>query len=165
MTAPKRIQRKRTKGWKMPEGAVYVGRPTKWGNPYVVDEHQSAAEAVRGYRWLVTHGMKWDHLNVIKPPMDRIADLRGRDLACWCPLDRPCHADVLLAMANIHEPAVDERGDEQPYCAQDGHIWPCEWVPCRGCDSRQVYEDLPPEFISADCPAHGHLLHRFWGKP
>lgn len=32
--APTRIQRKRTKGWKMPEGAIYVGRPTQWGNPW-----------------------------------------------------------------------------------------------------------------------------------
>ena len=30
----------------------------------------------------------------------RIAELRGRDLACWCPLDQPCHADVLLELAN-----------------------------------------------------------------
>ncbi|MBK7274882.1 MAG: DUF4326 domain-containing protein [Actinomycetales bacterium] len=32
--SPQRIQRQRTKGWRMPEGAVYVGRPTKWGNPF-----------------------------------------------------------------------------------------------------------------------------------
>lgn len=37
MTAPKRIQRKRTKGWRMPEGAVYVGRPSRWGNPFPID--------------------------------------------------------------------------------------------------------------------------------
>lgn len=95
-----RIQRKRTKGWRMPEGAVYVGRPTKWGNPWVVDParathpatnqyRDTAAECIRLYRHLLT----WWEDEVQR-------DLRGRDLACWCPLDQPCHADVLLEIAN-----------------------------------------------------------------
>lgn len=71
MTKPSRIQRKRTKGWRMPPDAVYVGRPTKWGNPFDI--------AIM---------------------IESINELRGKDLACWCPLDRPCHADVLLELAN-----------------------------------------------------------------
>jgi hypothetical protein len=89
---PKRIQRKRTKGWKMPEGAVYVGRPTKWGNPHV---HGGRALCVRMYRETIG-GNVWT-----SPNKDDIRkELRGKDLACWCPLNQPCHADVLLEIAN-----------------------------------------------------------------
>lgn len=109
MTAPKRIQRKRTKGWRMPEGAIYVGRPGKWGNPYSVTCLTDAAAAVEMYRGLIervavgrkecehTDGMGvWDR-QIYRHIRD---DLRGKDLACWCPLDQRCHADVLLELAN-----------------------------------------------------------------
>lgn len=127
---PIRIQRQRTKGWRMPRGAVYVGRPSKWGNPFAVKRlydygydrqaygvleavelgqsgvtvlgftstHDSAAEArqraVRLYRAAIENG----RLKVDASP------LRGRDLVCWCPLDQPCHADVLLEIANREPP-------------------------------------------------------------
>lgn len=97
---PKRIQRKRTKGWKMPEGAVYVGRPTRWGNPYHLLEGQDRADAVLKYRvsllsrGCVTWGPAYVSVEMIR------SMLRGKDLACWCPLDLPCHADVLLEIAN-----------------------------------------------------------------
>ena len=109
---PKRIQRKRTKGWRMPENAVYVGRPTIWGNPYVIGktiaectgDHcfcviETASDAVAEYRHdLLLHET---YKNVPPHPVvKRIGELRGRDLACWCPLDQPCHADVLLELAN-----------------------------------------------------------------
>jgi hypothetical protein len=107
----KRIQRQRTKGWRMPEGAVYVGRPSRWGNPYFVPgrlagRHDGIVyslemgfavntrhDSVRAFRqdvasWTDAHRDAW------------LAPLRGRDLACWCPLDQPCHADVLLELAN-----------------------------------------------------------------
>ena len=94
---PKRIQRKRTKGWKMPPNAVYVGRPTKWGNPCTVGEPHpydsadgeplTAQECVDIYRCLY-----------FSPKA--LEELRGKDLACWCRLDQPCHADVLLELAN-----------------------------------------------------------------
>ncbi|MGC4855892.1 DUF4326 domain-containing protein [Micromonospora sp. DT4] len=92
-TLPRRIQRRRTAGWRMPTNTVYVGRPTRWGNPFGID-HTSAsrAGAVRLFRlWLAA-----------RPDLIAAArrDLAGRDLACWCPLDKPCHADVLLAVAN-----------------------------------------------------------------
>jgi hypothetical protein len=51
---PKRIQRKRTKGWKMPEGSVHVGWPTRWGNPYPVEVF-GRAEAIRKFRGLFQH--------------------------------------------------------------------------------------------------------------
>lgn len=89
---PKRIQRKRTKGWRMPEGAVYVGRPTKWGNP-----HRSGPrfDQVQAYRKTIG-GNVWT-----SPNKQEIKDeLRGKDLVCWCPLDGSCHADVLLEIAN-----------------------------------------------------------------
>ena len=92
---PVRIQRKRTRGWKIPEDAVYVGRPTKWGNPLRVSPRQSAEYVVREYR------------KMMEPRTFEIrTELRGKDLACWCPLvdkngnHAPCHADVLLEIAN-----------------------------------------------------------------
>jgi hypothetical protein len=96
MSAPKRIQRRRTKGWRMPEGAMYVGRPTRWGNPYREGDAFMAfyppltlgltISLFRGYASLQT--------------CDWFAPLRGHDLACWCQLDQPCHANVLLELAN-----------------------------------------------------------------
>ena len=85
---PRRIQLKRTKGWRKPAGAVVVGRPTKWGNPFRGDPVVS----VELYR---------DHVHRT-PDLMRAAprELGGHDLCCWCPLDQPCHADVLLAIAN-----------------------------------------------------------------
>ena len=90
---PKRIQRRRTKGWKMPVGAVYVGRPTKWGNPFTPGNDR---------RWLVGSYRKYLIANQAYQTDHRLPleELRGKDLACWCPLDQPCHADVLLELAN-----------------------------------------------------------------
>ncbi len=118
MSAPKRIQLRRTKGWRKPEGAVIVDRRTQWGNPWTladgatynipVDERR--AWAVNRYRLETTHlGLMSDarsyHGAEMHPDDKTWADhvrrhLRGRDLACWCPLDQACHADVLLELAN-----------------------------------------------------------------
>ena len=71
----------------MPEGAVYVGRPTKWGNPYKTQDYGLTTSLVLYRRQL--------------PPSDIIRrELAGKDLVCWCPLYRPCHADILLDLAN-----------------------------------------------------------------
>jgi len=100
---PKRIQRKRTKGWKMPAGAVYVGRPTKWGNPCHVGMFKGYThdQAVKDHaRWLKRDSSApW---YVLTPPTTKEirAALRGKDLACWCPPGSPCHADTLLKIAN-----------------------------------------------------------------
>lgn len=110
---PQRIQRKRIKGWRMPPGAVYVGRPTIWGNPWrVVDcgRHGIVVQdSVRnwypsshavGHRFAVVQFRRWLNRSDFAKRLLRVETLRGRDLACWCPLDRPCHADVLLELAN-----------------------------------------------------------------
>ena len=93
--SPQRIQRKRTKGWRMPEGAVYVGRPSRWGNPYGRGHRGVRLQIFREFnvRAFATHVVPF-------MPPDWLAPLRGRDLVCWCPMDQPCHADVLLELAN-----------------------------------------------------------------
>jgi len=93
---PTRIQRKRTKGWRMPPNTIYVGRPTKWGNPWIVGNGYSAAEIVALYQAWMTGWYGSTKL----PPLPNPTELRGKDLACWCPLGQPCHADVLLELAN-----------------------------------------------------------------
>lgn len=103
---PQRLQRKRTKGWRMPEGAVYVGRGSKWGNPYPTGSMQMA----EGDTWVVLNAegsvaLYREHLNARpwgRQPLGATArtELAGKDLACWCPLNKPCHADVLLELAN-----------------------------------------------------------------
>jgi hypothetical protein len=81
-----RIQRKRVKGWKMPENTVYVGRPSMWANPFTV-ENTGRIPAVYRFACEVA-------------PLMPVEELRGKDLACWCRLDQECHADVLLELAN-----------------------------------------------------------------
>lgn len=90
---PKRIQRKRTKGWRMPSNTVYVGRPSKWGNPLTKIKPQlyDRARAVILFKAYLTEEAK-----------EKIRkELRGKNLCCWCPLDQPCHADILLEIANL----------------------------------------------------------------
>lgn len=137
-----RIQLKRVKGWRLPEGAVKVDRSTRWGNPYKL--------GTALVRYPALDGTEWEHEGRLTAPQPRSAfvhpngdvttheirvasaeqvvemfrrdlmgeapywfrprsarfgleDVRtvlaGRDLACWCPLDHPCHADVLLQLA------------------------------------------------------------------
>lgn len=155
MTAPKRIQLRRTKGWEKPANAIVVARPSRWGNPF---RYRTPAGLVHyGPRHLERFGREWDYegrissagahhdmwfsrddivethvryatraelvelyrLTLIDPTPgmllaypsrgghflsvtvdDIVAGLAGHDLACWCPLDQPCHADVLLEIAN-----------------------------------------------------------------
>lgn len=107
---PVRIQRKRKAGEPgMPKGAIYVGRPSRWGNPcylrgahYVVDEagydHYCAPGEARGVAVrLFREALVEDRLPFTTADLGELA---GHDLACWCPLDQPCHADVLLELAN-----------------------------------------------------------------
>lgn len=97
-----RIQLSRRKGWRKPPGAVVVSRPSKWGNPWTVTGYgqDGAVERFRAYldaRRRAAPG--W--ADVVGYPSDEEigAELGGRGLACWCPLDQPCHADVLLEVA------------------------------------------------------------------
>ena len=150
--SPKRVQRQRTKGWRMPEGCVYVGRGSRYENPFRVGREQVRMPARDGGEWEYEgrlyktsgerhsyfHGdgrITWHlvqdataeqcvlmfaeyigaaplhHIDWVSHPGRLIADgarerLRGRDLACWCPIEDehgnrfPCHADVLLELAN-----------------------------------------------------------------
>jgi len=142
---PQRIQRKRTKGWRMPVGAVYVGRPTKWGNPFAIGSPSglvriptvtypdkpweykgriSAAGALHPYyhpdgRIIPCHvyamtpeqsvlcfeayvrGGGWPLDWKTRFDVDATREeLCGKDLVCWCSPNQPCHADVLLRIAN-----------------------------------------------------------------
>jgi hypothetical protein len=98
---PRRIQCRRTKGWRKPAGAVYVGRPGKWGNPIKAGRDvETRAEAVAAFRRYLPAAMKKDGSALISD----LGELRGRDLMCWCPIGAPCHADVLLEVANALNP-------------------------------------------------------------
>jgi hypothetical protein len=97
--SPRRIRLRRTKGWRKPPGAVVVARPSRWGNPFVIGaEHDGRAltreETVRLFREALLDGRLDVDVTAVR------AELRGRDLACWCLLEVPCHADVLLEVAN-----------------------------------------------------------------
>lgn len=118
--SPKRIQMSRKHPWRADNpDAVIVARPSRWGNPWRIGDTTA---------WTVLPGgqiNKDPH-----PPLTReqtiesfrnvtevyLADgllylgrLRGKDLACWCPLDQPCHADVLLELANATDPLAPRR--------------------------------------------------------
>lgn len=126
---PKRIQRKRTKGWRMPPNTVYVGRPSRWGNTFI----NGCSYYKLGELWVrnlfkpgrddlhvesVEHSIElFKKYDVPKIDLSLLyAELNGKDLACWCrlcakhkngkPLDEycpdcdPCHVDVLGKLAN-----------------------------------------------------------------
>ena len=97
MSKPKRIQRSRAKGWKMPANAIYVGRPTVWGNPYVVGSQLMNGETLTAEKAVALYEQ---HLADNFSEGDVRHCLHDKDLACWCALDEPCHADVLLRIAN-----------------------------------------------------------------
>lgn len=114
---PKRIQRKRTKGWKMPENTVSVTRPGKWGNPFRVGDFVKVGNGGDGFSYLRAYEEKYadstyTHIKstqecvelyrkwVTNYPPKNIGELRGKNLACFCREGEPCHADVLLEIAN-----------------------------------------------------------------
>lgn len=117
MTAPRRLQRRRARGWRMPPFAIYVGRPSRWANPFPVAVGAQPAGETIGQtmsRLLNAHDaakrlyFAWldGRPDVVvadrRPPThDEIrCDLAGHDLVCWCPPHLPCHADILLQIAN-----------------------------------------------------------------
>lgn len=103
---PARITLSRAKGWRMPENTVKVDRTTRWGNPFRVgdrvqsDPSQPVAvcfsqeQAVQAFADFCAHQIGARFVESIK------AELRGKNLACWCKPGQPCHADVLLELAN-----------------------------------------------------------------
>jgi hypothetical protein len=107
--APARIQRSRAKGWRMPEGAVYVGRGTVFGNPFSVERFGRLQAVALHQVWITTPTAEElgyqdavaSRLNGQRQlVMARLHLLRGHDLCCWCATDQRCHADALLEIAN-----------------------------------------------------------------
>jgi hypothetical protein len=117
-----RVQLSRAKGWRMPPNTVSVARPSMWGNPFYVSRFRDAktcvalfAESVRGgwnpsisahvpdahcgYSEHCHWHAQW-RAKMNCSPWDWLSELRGKNLACWCKPDQPCHADVLLELAN-----------------------------------------------------------------
>lgn len=105
--SPVRLQRSRAKGSRLtsPNGLpiVCVGRPSKWGNPLSANEAvgRTKEDAVRFFRTYIEKAIASYRPNC--DPQYRglnINELRGKNLACWCKPGEPCHADVLLELAN-----------------------------------------------------------------
>jgi hypothetical protein len=136
---PSRIQRSRAKGWRMPEGAVYVGRPTVFGNPWVCSwpygcpkspdyDHGHEPDGTPSMHCCQDVFREWLRQGVAGEPsrligrgggiraalmamtgneartklVEALPRLRSKALACWCAVEgKPCHADVLLELANV----------------------------------------------------------------
>ena len=100
----KRVQRKRAKGFRLPPNTVSVTRPGIFGNPFRVTPERTAEQSVAMFRaWLLNgeNGIAEHRAEVLS----RLDELRGKNLACYCPPDQPCHADVLLEIANRQKTA------------------------------------------------------------
>lgn len=97
---PERIQMSRQHPWRKDHpDAVIVARPQRYGNPFIVGTAENGGNitrelAVSAFRAALIDGRLQFTVKEVR------AELRGRDLACWCPLDLPCHADALLEIAN-----------------------------------------------------------------
>jgi hypothetical protein len=103
---PVRVQRKRARGWRKPDGAVSVTRPGKWGNPFIpgFDNPLIPGRVVEDKRHAYLLFAAHAPLNE-KLVEAAKSELRGKNLMCFCPVVfdgeyHPCHADVLLALAN-----------------------------------------------------------------
>jgi len=103
---PQRIQLRRSKGWKKPEGAVVCARPGILGNPFA---HGDPAVAVQAFEhWLDSRPFYVEGVTIKADAsaarrqacLAAIRDLRGADCCCWCALTAPCHVDVILRRAN-----------------------------------------------------------------
>jgi hypothetical protein len=121
-TSVRRVQLKRSKGWRMPPNTIKVCRPSIWGNPF------NATQSGLVFPWTmdgapIVHllgppsverciDLYTAHLHTLLVTLPNLlAPLRGKNLACWCALDQPCHADVLLRLApyRFEEKVVMER--------------------------------------------------------
>ena len=90
---PKRILRSRKKGWRIPLNTVCISRPSKFGNPFHIDEYGQERAIKKFEDW------------ILAPEQASLLDearrtLRGKNLCCWCRPGLPCHADVLLQLVN-----------------------------------------------------------------
>lgn len=92
----KRIQKKGffDYSWKSNPNAVYIGRPSKWGNPFKLKEH-SMEQCLALYReWLI---------NKLKEDPYFLEPLRGKDLVCFCSLNSPCHGDIIIEFLEVKQ--------------------------------------------------------------
>jgi hypothetical protein len=118
---PRRVQRSRIKGNRLPDNTICVTRPGPFGNRYWIDQHTrgghwfvhgpdiatmdiqgtdkegARAEAVRLFRKWATHPGQANYRKRVR------AELRGKNVACWCAIGTPCHGDVLLEISNSKE--------------------------------------------------------------
>lgn len=78
----------------MPPYTVKVDRSTPWGNPFTAKDITARSTAIKAFEQYMAQPAQSGLRDAIKDK------LRGKNLACWCPLDAPCHADILLAIAN-----------------------------------------------------------------
>lgn len=122
LSEPHRVQQRRTRGWRKPENTVGVARPSRYGNPFRVGERavindatgvivdnskrQSMIVRDRAHAVALYRDAVYGHIWVAEPSYPfiprrhEVERLRGKNLMCFCPLDEPCHADVLLEIAN-----------------------------------------------------------------
>ncbi|WP_018330658.1 DUF4326 domain-containing protein [Actinomycetospora chiangmaiensis] len=102
---PERIQLRRAKGWRKPEGAVTVARPSSWGNPFKLGEtlDVDGTTVTLDRDLMIALYRRWlgEHPELIERAREELA---GHDLACWCRPDEACHADVLLRVAAGGDP-------------------------------------------------------------
>lgn len=100
---PSRIQRRRSRGWRAPEDAVYVGRGSVWGNPWRVDPDRAGSSplAVRDRAEATARYCEWLTFTAEGRALAALARqrLRGRTLMCWCPEGTHCHGDFLADIA------------------------------------------------------------------
>ena len=125
--APVRVQLRRTKGWRMPANTVSVARPGKYGNPFKILNEEGWPLIVWKdgsgcYNSQTEPFTAWDTVQAEAVALFReravdglpsLAPLRGKNLACWCALDQPCHADVLLELANAPAHLTDQEGQNR----------------------------------------------------
>lgn len=111
---PQRLTRSRRRGTRMPEGSIYVGRPTLWGNPFTIDRFGHAKCVILHKEWLNGRlgDLTLEHMKFCPAEIEalhrkristliRLHELAGRDLVCWCPQSSAwCHANTLIAMAS-----------------------------------------------------------------
>lgn len=141
MTKPVRLQLSRRKGFKLQAlsratnglECVNVARPSKWGNRWTVAAYEAAGFkvvnrptvvrlCVEAYRAWLEGRPHWGHGKPL-PPVPDLSPLRGKNLACWCKLDSPCHGDILLELVNAEArgPGDDPEGyvipipEERPF--------------------------------------------------
>lgn len=99
----------------MPPNTIKVDRTTKWGNPCIVGVHGTREECVKWLEYALAGSIVLGHKNKDGTWLaDQLLAYRkmakrnrrflvGKNLACWCPLDKPCHADVLLRLAQQYQ--------------------------------------------------------------